>query len=1164
MHAMDRRAWTRVLLPALLLLALAGAAAGEDLRSWREGRATDRMPVRKPRPGELTRSPEQVERARLLTERNHQVHDMLGGRHISRRALDALAAKGLGPGRIPATADKTAGTDTLRVLIVRIGFETDRSGDLTSVTTDGDFQLEPDPAIVFDPPPHDRDFYMAHLAGLHEYYNAQSGGRLFIQGRVLPEGQNDCYKLSDLADYAPGEGNYWDVPMLERLVRAMLTAADEGTQADGDVSLADFDDDDPLTYVILVHAGADWQTDINGDSPNDIPTFFVSLGEPQLLTSVDSQTGQLGSLSECSIIPETTTQDGYVGSIAGALYHEFGHALGLPDVYDTTTGLPAVGLWDLMDSGPNLIAGLQYYAAHPTIPDSLVLEDAFVAGIMPPSLSAWCRWFLGWLDVEVLNGSEHEVHLPAVQVPRSDYSRWYGGSSSGGDPYDFDLDYPQAVVAGASPREFVLLENRWVPWLATELPDDPNEFYMRRDAETGVVLYMAGETDPRTGQPRNTAMYDYFMPPGGLLAWHVNQDRILAGMEDNTINGDGDGLRLIEADGIQDVGVYEAYVLGFYGSETDAFHSANNDRLLRDGRPSTRAYDSSWTGVELWDISANAATMTFRAAVRPLAPGSPWRVPAPDDVLGPRRLDAATLTPFTLDDKAVLVAGSLPVDGGAGEDAAPCLFAWDVDGTAAAPTPGAAPHGAALILSAPLAGPPLSVHDGAQLILATRDGWIHSLPAGTGGGAWTPDWSVQVGDSLAFAPLLQPGLTGDVLRCPVHPAQLATVSLTGQVQGVLQDLSEDQTLAAPFVPAGNFYAVLLESAWGLMGAPAGTGGAITAAADAQGAFGGVSLRAVDGLRTVLLDRSGHGTVVHQVAEGQIDAQAWDAGTDGAELRALAAADLDADGADDLILVTATSIHAFNATLAPLAGWPVRLLDQFPLDADTGFSGGVVVFDGDGDGINEVWATTDGGHLIAFTARGVRVDHTPMLWADRGAAACAVGDAGDLGRVLWLADPGGRPNVTLGGAEATGLSRTAVDGGVAGYLTPAAAGKAAGTSEWLGPQGGPARLGPVGEAQAVAGAPAEAEHERFLIYPNPAREEQAAFRFWAEAAGTARVTVFNLEGEIVAALERDVPAGLVSEIVWPLGDLASGVYLCRLDAPASDGRVTRLERLAVER
>ena len=87
----------------------------------------------------------------------------------------------------------------------------------------------------------------------------------------------------------------------------------------------DYDDDDPNTYVIFAHAGGDLQSNLvwtpgSPDySPNDIPTFFVTLGEAQALASIDSETGESGSLRECSVIPETTTQDGFKGSIAAAL-----------------------------------------------------------------------------------------------------------------------------------------------------------------------------------------------------------------------------------------------------------------------------------------------------------------------------------------------------------------------------------------------------------------------------------------------------------------------------------------------------------------------------------------------------------------------------------------------------------------------------------------------------------------------------------------------------------------------------------------------------------------------------------------------------------------------------------------------------------------------------
>ena len=154
------------------------------------------------------------------------------------------------------------------------------------------------------------------------------------------------------------------------------------------MDLSEYGDGQPFTYVIFVHAGADWQSDVNGDSPNDIPTFFVSLGEAEPLAGG-------GALSECSIIPETTSQDGWVGSIAAGLYHEFGHALGLADLYSTRWGITQVGFWSLMDWGTNVGANVGLPTPTPDNPDSFVVES--VLGLLPPSLGVTMRMTPGFV-----------------------------------------------------------------------------------------------------------------------------------------------------------------------------------------------------------------------------------------------------------------------------------------------------------------------------------------------------------------------------------------------------------------------------------------------------------------------------------------------------------------------------------------------------------------------------------------------------------------------------------------------------------------------------------------------------------------------------------------------------------------------------------------------
>ncbi len=1150
-----------------------------------DARPTVKVPVVKVAPERLFAGPG-GERARdaaqgrleVLEERFHAVHDLLEGRHVSRRPGVRAAS---------ASATKSGEPTTLRVLLIRIGFDTDLSGELTSVTSDGNFVLAPDPDAIFDRPPHDRAYFEAHLNGLGEYYRIQSGGRLVIEGRVLPAGDQDCYRLSDLADYGPGAGGGWTLELLENFVHDVIGAADAGTQQDGSANLADFDDDNELTYVIFVHAGGDWQSDINRDSPNDVPTFFVTLGEPVALLGADTETGTPGSISECSIIPESTSQDDWLGSIAGALYHEFGHSLGLPDIYDTTTGLPAVGLWDLMDSGPNLVANVGLNI-HPEYPDSI---DVFsVAGLLPPSLGAWNRWYLGWLETATIGGGDREVHLPAVQIPRSQYVQHYSGSSVAGAPYDFDPAYPQAILGGVSPREFFLVENRWVPLSGAALPDTSGIGFVR-DAATGVFLYMGGDLEDPDGPgpleevSRNTGMYDFFLPDGGLLVWHVNEARIEAQLADNTINGAGDGLRLLEADGIQDVGVYDAYVFGFYGSARDPFHAGTTAALRQEGRPSTRTYERAWTGFEMTGISAQGATMTFTAHTLPLRAGEPVRLPAALDPAAARLLAPESVTPWLVEGIGgtgpgpALACASLPVD--AVTDGTPdepaYLFLFDAAGRPVAQGSPDWPAGAAAVLTEPLAGPPVVARFAAngrdQLVVGERGGRVSAYLSLVSGAFWPRLWGpYAVADTLAFGPIVGRLPGGEArLLCCTEPGRALLLDEQGARVGEPIDLGAlseavvGPVLAAPRLVSAPFgvdrFLLLTDDRWFLIPVEGlGEAGASTGRLGLPPAADGYRVAVLeDGVaaRMVVIGRDGAAVSVEFFPHLAPATTAWPLPPRGAPTGEPAVADLDGDGRDDLILTTATHLLACSAAGVSLAGFPLELASQFPFTTPTAFDGAVVVFDVDGDGRNEVLAATDGGHLLVWDATGRLLPRSPLLWGDAGGASLVAGDEPELGRVLWLADPGGRSAPGLGGAPVTGSA--------VGWLPGTATRDVTATSCWLGPLGGPLRNGRVGEPHDLGDLSAQAaERDRFVAYPNPLRGRDVAFRYWSARPGEARLSVLNLEGESVAELRHDGGDGTLEEIRWSPDTLSSGVYLVRLTAPAAEGRVTRLLRLAVER
>ena len=101
----------------------------------------------------------------------------------------------------------------------------------------------------------------------------------------------------------------------------------------------------------------------------------------------------------------------------GVLCHEFGHQLGLPELY-APGGAPqeGIGVWGLMGQGTWLRRGER-----------------------PPHPCAWSKQALGWLDVESIARTTRAVELPAIErVPRA----------------------LRIAAAPDRPREYYLLENR--------------------------------------------------------------------------------------------------------------------------------------------------------------------------------------------------------------------------------------------------------------------------------------------------------------------------------------------------------------------------------------------------------------------------------------------------------------------------------------------------------------------------------------------------------------------------------------------------------------------------------------------------------------------------------------------------------------------------------
>jgi M6 family metalloprotease-like protein len=263
----------------------------------------------------------------------------------------------------PVTTDGT--DDVMNVCLIRVQFLEDFTDETSG---NGRINLDADP-------PHNRDYFEGIADDLASYYEDISGGDLTLEIDIYPSSLNGSYTLQHQMMYYGDDSNYMQGACL--LLRDAVLLSDE------DIDFASYD------AVIVIHAGSGQEADIYRNSPGDIGSVFLTLtdliyylpgagiGYPGIPTSDGVY------VREGMIVPEQESQDGFGLGVIGTICHEFGHQLGLPDLYDTNTGHVGVGGWDLMGYG-----------------------QWIMSGYWPSSMGAWSRIFLGWdTAVEVTDGT---------------------------------------------------------------------------------------------------------------------------------------------------------------------------------------------------------------------------------------------------------------------------------------------------------------------------------------------------------------------------------------------------------------------------------------------------------------------------------------------------------------------------------------------------------------------------------------------------------------------------------------------------------------------------------------------------------------------------------------------------------------------------------------
>ena len=218
-----------------------------------------------------------------------------------------------------------------------------------------------------------------------------------------------------------------------------------------DFSEFDGDGDCKVDLLMVVHEGTGEEASFS--TPDDIWSHSWSLSSAFIAGAATGGALNTGDTSvSCSggyivddylLLPELYSA-GEISTI-GVFLHEFGHAINLPDLYDTGSSLEfiseGVGTFGLMASG--------------------TWNGITTPGDSPAHLSAWSKYALGWVTPVVVSGALTDVGIRGAASP---------GAASG-EVYQFFSGSPPAGIEGPGTGEYFLLENRTLQGFDAALSD---------------------------------------------------------------------------------------------------------------------------------------------------------------------------------------------------------------------------------------------------------------------------------------------------------------------------------------------------------------------------------------------------------------------------------------------------------------------------------------------------------------------------------------------------------------------------------------------------------------------------------------------------------------------------------------------------------------------
>lgn len=381
----------------------------------------------------------------------------------------------------------------------------------------------PDKSHTVDPREFEALLFGSDSGSMRAYYEAVSYGSFTVA--TGPAGVVGWYQSIREHDYYGANHPFWG---FDRRPAELVTEAVRAADADVDFSDYDLDGDCYCDVVAVIHQGSGEE---DGSEPENIWSHQWDLNSARLFDDGDGEyttndTAPCGSIKINKYIIQPETFAGEMQTV-GVFAHEYGHVLGLPDLYDADGSSEGIGNWGLMGHGG--------------------WTGVDRPGDTPAHMSAWSKYFLGWVTPIKVTDQIHQVTLAPVATAPDIYQFLPGNPARGG--------------------EYFLVENR-----------------------------------QRIG-------FDAALPGSGLAIWHIDEkksDNTEACAPPDNCSTAHYKVALVQAD--NDWGLERGTSDGDRG---DLFPGRSNNRVFSNrSLPGSALYGGAPSGVHISDIASNGDSIT--------------------------------------------------------------------------------------------------------------------------------------------------------------------------------------------------------------------------------------------------------------------------------------------------------------------------------------------------------------------------------------------------------------------------------------------------------------------------------------------------------------------------------------------------------------------------